>query len=74
MDPDRPSRMQVQLLTEKFTDAEKRKLLGRVVEVAVRTTSNTHYYKWAGEICRQSRGGAIGLKATGVVAKVAMED
>ena len=58
----------------KYTMEDERRILGKLVEVAVRTTFETHFYQWGGKVFRQRRGGAIGLKATGSVAKVAMED
>ena len=57
-----------------YSREDRRRLLGKLVEVAVRTTFETHFYQWGGRIYRQGRGGAIGLKATGSVAKVAIED
>ena len=57
-----------------YSEKDKRRLLGKVVEISVETTFNTHFYKWSGKVYRQTKGGAIGLKATGSVAKVAMED
>ena len=57
----------------RYTEQEKRRILGKVVEVAVKTTFHTHFYQWGGKIYRQKKGGAIGLRATGTVAKVAME-
>ena len=59
---------------ETYTEEDKRRLLGKLVEVAVRTTFETHFYQWGGRLYRQKKGGAIGLRATGTVAKVAMED
>ena len=57
-----------------YSDEEKGRLMEKVVEVAVNTTFETHFYQWGGQLYRQRRGGAIGLKATGTAAKVAMED
>ena len=60
-------------LKNKYSDVEKKSILGKVVEIAVRTTFQTHFYQWGGKIYRQQRGGPIGLKASGTVAGVAME-
>ena len=35
-------------------------------------TFNTHFYKWNGLIHRQTEGDLIGLRATGTIARVAM--
>ena len=43
------------------------------MEIIVRTTFNTHVYRWGGKLYRQKRGGPIGLRASGTVAKVTME-
>merc|ERR1711954_161993 len=34
----------------------------------------SHIYKWAGDIYQQSSGGPIGLRASGIVDKAAMEE
>ena len=48
--------------------------MSKVIEILVKSTFNTHVYKWAGKIYKQSRGGPIGLRASGTLAKAAMED
>ena len=58
---------------QKFTEEEKRQILGKLVENAVKMTFNSHFYKWGGKIYQQMKGGPIGLKASGSVAKIAME-
>ena len=35
-------------------------------------TFRTHFYKWNGRVYRQSRGGPIGLRATGSAARGTM--
>ena len=57
-----------------FSEEEKRKLLGKVVEIATVTTFTTHFYQWGGRLYRQTKGGPIGLAATGTIAKLAMEN
>ena len=37
-------------------------------------TFSTHHYKWNGRIYKQVKGGPIGLRATGSVAKTTMDD
>ena len=39
----------------------------------VKTTFRTHHYKWRGEVRRQTKGGAIGLRATGSLARNTMD-
>ena len=56
-----------------FTEEEKRKLLGKVVEIAVRTTFRNHLYQFEGKFRIQAEGGAIGLRLTGIVARIVMD-
>ena len=56
-----------------YSQEDERRLVGKLVQIVVRATFETHFYRWGPRIYRQVKGGAIGLKATGVVAKVAME-
>ena len=58
---------------EKYTKEQKRLLLSKVVEIAVKTTFKTHYYKWSDGIYKQMAGGPIGLRASGSIAKLCME-
>ena len=44
------------------------------MEILVETTLSQHLYKWGQHIRRQSEGGAIGLRATGSIAQVVMDD
>ena len=57
-----------------FSSQQKSRLIAKVVEIIAKTTFNTHLYKWAGQIYQQSRGGPIGLRASGTMAKAAMEE
>ena len=57
-----------------YTEIQKRRIIARVVQCVVEATFNTHVYKWAGQIFQQSRGGPIGLRASGTLAKAAMEE
>ena len=56
-----------------FTEEEKRKLLGKVIEVAVRTTFRNHVYQFEGQMRVQAEGGPIGLRLTGAVARTVMD-
>ena len=56
-----------------FTEMEKRNLLAKVVEIAVRTTFRNHLYQFEGKMRVQAEGGPIGLRLTGVVARIVMD-
>ena len=43
------------------------------MEIMILTTFRSHFYKWGDKIHQQRKGGPIGLRASGVVAKVVME-
>ena len=58
----------------KFKYGQKKRILARVVQTLIETTFNTHVYKWAGKVYKQRKGGPIGLRASGSLAKAAMED
>ena len=51
----------------------KKQVLGLLVEILSKATFNNHFYKWKGKIFHQRKGGAIGLRLTGVCAKVVMD-
>ena len=51
----------------------KRKVLGKVLEVALRAPFKNHIYTYKNELFRQKRGGAIGLRLTGIVARIVMD-
>ena len=46
--------------------------MSKVIEIGIRTTFRNHVYQWGGEFYVQREGGPIGLKLTGVVAKLRM--
>ena len=43
------------------------------MEQLVRLIFSTHFYEWEGKLYRQVSGGPIGLRATGMVARVIMD-
>ena len=55
-----------------YTDAEKDKVLGALMECLVKTTFSTHYYLWKGKVHKQLEGGPIGLRGTGSCGKAVM--
>ena len=52
---------------------ERRKLMGKVLEVAIKATFKNHIYLYRNELYRQKAGGAIGLRLTGIVARIVMD-
>ena len=52
---------------------DKRKLIAKVVDIAITSIMGNHYYQFAGKIYNQTRGGAIGLRLTGLVCKIVMD-
>merc|ERR1711954_121906 len=56
-----------------LTSEQKQLLLGCVIEQFARLVFSTHFYEWEGQLFRQVAGGPIGLRATGVVAKIIMD-
>ena len=55
-----------------FTEGEKRMLLAKVIEISIKTTFKNHLYQFEGRSYIQAKGGSIGLRLTGVVAKLVM--
>ena len=51
---------------------QKKKMLARAMEVAVRTILSNHLYQFDGRVYKQQSGGPIGLEITGVLARCAM--
>ena len=56
-----------------LTPTAKRQLLGKVLEVAVRTTFSKHIYLFNNRLFQQQKGGPLGLRLTGVVACLVMD-
>ena len=56
------------------TDAQSKLLIATVIQVAVKTVFETHVYQFDGKLYHQQQGGPIGLRATGAIAKVIMND
>ena len=53
--------------------AQKKLLMGCLIEQLVRIVFSTHYYEWDGALYRQVSGGPIGLRASGVVGRILMD-
>ena len=48
-------------------------MIGKVVEVAIKTTFGNHIYLFHNKLFKQLKGGPIGLRLTGVVARIVMD-
>ena len=57
-----------------LTEMVKTKLVATVVEIGVKTVFRTHVYQFGGRYYHQQRGGPIGLRATGAIAKIVMAE
>merc|ERR1712112_324577 len=57
-----------------YTPNNQTRLLEAMMAKMISVTFKTHFYRWKGQIHHQAKGGPIGLRATGVCAKVVMED
>ena len=52
---------------------EQRSLIAKTIEIAIRETFRNHCYRFDGQLYRQTRGGAIGLRLTGIVCRLVMD-
>ena len=55
-----------------LTDKEKKEIVAHIVKIGVNTMFSTHVYTFGGKYYNQRKGGPIGLRATGAVARVMM--
>ena len=55
------------------TEKELKKIVGLVVEIALRTLFDNFTYKFGGRFYHQRAGGPIGVRATGAAAQLVME-
>ena len=58
---------------DSLSHEQKQLLLGLVMEQLVRLIFSTHFYEWEGRLYKQVSGGPIGLRATGMVARINMD-
>ena len=56
-----------------INEEDKAKLVGKVIEIAIREIMGNHMYSFDGQTYLQTEGGAIGLRLTGLVARVVMD-
>ena len=77
MDPEPPNNKVDQeeawLFPGELPPQQRKKIIGKVLEVAVRTTFRNHIYMYGNKLYRQLKGGPIGLRLTGVVARLVMD-
>ena len=59
---------------KELSEKEKRKIFGRMMELAATTCMENHVYQHSGKIYRQTTGMPIGLMLSGVVAELRMCD
>ena len=50
-----------------------RKLMGKVIEIAIVEIMENHCFQFNNKFYKQGKGGAIGLRLTGVIARVIMD-
>ena len=48
-------------------------MFGKVIEVLVSTTFANHIYSYKNQLFKQLKGGALGLRLTGIVALIVMD-
>ena len=60
-------------MREDLSEIEKRRLTSKVIEIGVLVVMRNHVYQWRGEVWLQLLGAAIGLRLTGVVARITMD-
>ena len=56
-----------------MTREERKKMVGKMLEVAIKATFKNHVYLYRNPLFRQAKGGVIGLRLTGVVARIVMD-
>ena len=57
----------------RITEATKRKMMAEAMRAVLKTLMETHTYDFANVIRRQTKGGAIGMELTGIVAQIFKE-
>ena len=60
-------------MTRDYTEDDKKKIIAKVIEVAIQEIFANHVYRFDGKLYRQKEGGAIGLRLTGIVARIVMD-
>ena len=73
MEDDDPEESKWFKFHRKYSEEEQRLLLSKVVQVALEATFSNHIYQCQNNLYRQCKGGGIGARITGVVARVVMD-
>ena len=60
-------------MREPISRQERKQVFGKVLEVAIKAMFSNHIYTYKNELYRQNNGGAIGLRLTGVIARIVMD-
>ena len=61
------------MICDKVTDKQKAELMGKVLEICIREIMKNHIFIFDGQAYLQTEGGVIGLRLTGIVARVVMD-
>ena len=56
-----------------YTEEDKQRVSEMVIQTQAQTTFKNHFYKWKGRVYKQMHGGAIGLRATGSLARITLD-
>ena len=56
-----------------YTNKEKKMLIAKHLMIRIRVAFKNHIYWYHGDLFKQLKGGAIGARLTGVVARVVMD-
>jgi hypothetical protein len=60
-------------INENINDVQKSELMGKVLEICIHEIMGNQMYIFDGQAYLQTEGGAIGLRLTGLVARVTMD-
>ena len=58
---------------EPINKEERKKMLGKVIEEAIKVTFSNHIYMYSNKYQKKRKGGTIGLRLTGVIARIVMD-
>ena len=61
------------IISKNIMEVQKSELMGKVLEICIREIMGNHMYIFDGQAYLQTEGGAIGLRLTGLVARVIMD-
>ena len=61
-------------MPEDLTNKEKLALIGAVIEISINVINNNHCYQFENKIYCQKKGGPTGLRITGLLARIHMDN